>query len=601
MPTYNVTDPNSGATLKLTGDSPPTEEELEQIFSQQAAPEITSSSLSATTAQPEPSTEKPEGSILHAVAEPALAVASGLVGTVAGGLGGLATSAFSGVDEGVKTSESIQSAASEFGAPETKAGQKGLETLGDIMQKGIDIARFPISGLAGIAELISGQGIDQATKTIKDIQEKGVGQTAGDRAFEITGDPLIATVAGISPEIIGSLIPLTKMAKTKSALRVKIADQIKSGSTDKQIAKYMINGSGKVKVDKLAKETIKQGFDQGVVSVVKGSSDIDRIKMSKMVDIMKKGKENALFATKNRPSDVVGDSLLSRVNHIKKVNIEAGKELDSVAKSLRGKAVDFNQPINNFIDNLDDIGVKINDSLKPVFKGSDIEGLAGPESAINLMVNRLKSGARGKAPDAYDLHRVKKYIDENVTYGKSGEGLKGKTERILKQLRRDIDSTLDAEFPKYDAVNTTYADTVGALDALQDVAGKKMKLFGPQADKATGTLLRRMMSNAQSRINLVDAVDNIESVAKKYGGKFDDDITTLMVFADELDNVFGPVAKTSLAGETVKSIRRGTEAAAGQRTGIGVALDIAETGYEKFRGINQEGAFRSMAELLKRK
>lgn len=37
MPTYKVTDPKTGVTLKLTGDSPPTEAELEQIF-KDAAP-----------------------------------------------------------------------------------------------------------------------------------------------------------------------------------------------------------------------------------------------------------------------------------------------------------------------------------------------------------------------------------------------------------------------------------------------------------------------------------------------------------------------------------------------------------------------------------
>lgn len=44
MPTYQVTDPDSGVTLKLTGDSPPTEEELTALFSQhqpQQAPQRT--------------------------------------------------------------------------------------------------------------------------------------------------------------------------------------------------------------------------------------------------------------------------------------------------------------------------------------------------------------------------------------------------------------------------------------------------------------------------------------------------------------------------------------------------------------------------------
>ena len=32
MPTYIVTDPETGKKVRLTGDSPPTEQELEQIF-----------------------------------------------------------------------------------------------------------------------------------------------------------------------------------------------------------------------------------------------------------------------------------------------------------------------------------------------------------------------------------------------------------------------------------------------------------------------------------------------------------------------------------------------------------------------------------------
>jgi len=38
MATFRITDPTSGITLKLTGDSAPTEQELEQIFAQQAQP-----------------------------------------------------------------------------------------------------------------------------------------------------------------------------------------------------------------------------------------------------------------------------------------------------------------------------------------------------------------------------------------------------------------------------------------------------------------------------------------------------------------------------------------------------------------------------------
>lgn len=561
-----------------------------QLAKQEETPEVV-----------EPPVEtRPEGTALDVIVEPAQAIGASLLGTITSGVAGAAAAPVIGAEKATELIEDIQQAATEFGAPETERGQAALETVGDLMQKGVDIARFPISGLAGLAELISGQSVEQAAETVKSVQEKGVGQTAGDRAFEITGDPLISTIAFASPEIVGSLIPITKMAKTRSALKAKIADQIKAGSTNKTLSKYMVNGAGKLKADKVAKETIKQGFDQGVIATVKGASKVDRGKMSKMVEVMQKGKENALFAMKNRPSDVAGDSLLKRVRFIKEINRGAGKDINKAAQSLRGKTVDFDQPIKSFMDNLDDMGIALDGKNRPIFTGSDIEGLAAPQSAINNIVNRLSSGKPGVAPDAFEMHRMKRFIDEVVTYGKQGEGLAGKTERILKQLRRDLDTTLDDAFPAYNKANTIYADTVGALDALQDVAGRKMDLFGPNADKATGTLLRRMMSNAQSRVNLVDAVDNLETISKKYGSTFGDDISTQMLFVDELDSVFGPVARTSLAGETAKGFKKGAEAVAGQRTVVGAAIEAGAAGVEKLRGINEEAAFKSIKELLKR-
>ena len=656
MPTFQVTDPTTGVSLQLTGDSPPTEQELEQIFAQH---------------QP-----APEGGTFEAITEPLLAVGSGLVGSIAGGVAAI-PQAITGDPIGAE--ETLRSVQESLAIqPETQAGQRGLETVGEAFERVADVPQAIVGGLGGIAELATGQGLEQATKTIEDVQEKGIGKTAGDRTFDLTGSPLLAAAAETSPDIVASIIPIAGIAKSRSALNAKLADKIKistaqpelatqirllsddiasgkiskadapnallriendirlkSGSTpadkiiqvskdikgnrpeqvsrlekiaedvevaapQKSLALYTAEGASKVKGDPVAKEAVRQGFDQGVIAAVKGATKLDRRKMADMVKIMQRGKENALFAAKNRPSDVAGKSLLERVNHVKKVNRNAGKRLDEVAKSLRGQQVDSSVAINNFKANLDDMGITINNQLQPVFEGSIIEGALAPERAIKNIVKRLSSGKPGVAPDAFELHRMKRFIDETVTYGKAGEGLAGKTEGILKQLRADLDKTLDAKFHRYDKVNTQYADTVGALDELQSVAGKKMDLFGKNADKATGTLLRRLMSNAQSRVNLVDAVDVLESTAKKYGGKFNDDISTQMLFADELDSVFGAVAKTSLQGEVIKGVKTGVERAAGGRGVIGSAVDVVTAGAKKARGINEEQGFKTINLLLGR-
>ncbi|VAW38937.1 hypothetical protein MNBD_GAMMA01-1326 [hydrothermal vent metagenome] len=558
-------------------------------------PEVMQKALTQYRSKQEP---LPEGGIMETITEPLKAISAGAGGQIASGLIGAASLPLVGADKAAESIREIQESASKFGTPKTKAGKKSLETIGDLIQSGIDVVNFPISGLAGLAELITGQGLEQATESVKSVQDKGVSETLSERAFEETDSPLMAAVGAVLPEAVMSLIPLGRMKVKRTAFKEKIAEKILQGETTSDLAKYMLKGSGRVVKDKVAKEAIAQGFDEGVVSAIKGASKTDRVKMSSMTNIAKRVKEDTLFGMKNRPSDVAGKTLLERVNHVKRVNTSSGRRLDAVAKTLKGQDADFSTAIDNFTKSLDDMGITLDRNLRPKFLGSDIEGLAGPQNVIKNIMKRMSSGKQGAVPSAYDMHRMKRFIDEQVTYGKSLEGLGGKTETILKKLRRDLDTSLDETFPAYNRVNTEYSDTIRALDALQDVAGKKMDLFGKNADKATGTLLRRLMGNAQSRVNLIDAADELEGVARKYGLRVKDDVSVQMLFADELENVFGPSTRTSFKAEIGKGLEFGARAVRGSK--IDAALSVAGKGIKKLRGISEENAFKSMTELLKR-
>ena len=184
---------------------------------------------------------------------------------------------------------------------------------------------------------------------------------------------------------------------------------------------------------------------------------------------------------------------------------------------------------------------------------------------------------------------MKRFIDEIVTFGKSGEGLAGRTEGVLKSLRRGLDGILDSNFPEYDRVNTTYAETIQALDSFQDAAGRKINLTGENANKAVGTVTRRLLSNAQSRVGLLDSVNELDSVATKYGGAFDDDLLTQVLFIDELDSVFGPVARTSFQGQIRQAI---------PTSKADVVSMAADKAIEAVRGINPEAGFKAIRELL---
>lgn len=502
----------------------------------------------------------------------------------------------------------------------------GLENIGALAS---GIVAEPLAGIAGLAQSINpfaeeGAGAEAVKATREALtftpgtqagksQQQAIGETLapigealsgaeeflGESTLDLTGSPLLATAAHSLPTIAAELLGLKgasklKLAKSKSPLAKKIAEE-STGNTQKSFSKKLIEDQFTQSTFKKVKEARKQGFDDGMTTVIANSSPTDRRRMLQMIDKLEKGKADSLFQAKNRPADVAGDSLLRKVDFVKSNNSLAGKQLGRIAEGLKGKDVDISNPVTGFFDGADSLGVKFDDAGKPNFAGSQIEGVAPAESLINKISLRIK---RMDNPDALDAHNFKKFIDENVSFGKVAEGLGGKTERLAKKLRAGVNSEISGKFVKYKEANARFSDTIQALDSLQDAAGKKLDFFGPNAEKATGTVLRRLMSNAQGRVTLMDAIENIETTAKKYGGDFDDDIMTQMLFADELDTVFGGGARTSLRGEVKKA---NVDAAIDlSQLSIPGALAVgAKAGTKKLRGINEKNQLKSIKDLLR--
>lgn len=444
----------------------------------------------------------------------------------------------------------------------------------------------------------------------------GAGSAVGGAAGEAVGGEQGRQVG----QLVGGIAAPVAAVGAASAIRssgqktADIAQRIAAGARDEDLAgltvkparpaepgAVTVNGKTvKVVADDVADEAIKQGANRGVVQSVKASNDKTRERLLRMVKISEQGKRDALYATSNRPADVAGESLAARLRFLKSVNEGAGKNLDRVAQSLRGKPVNMESVAQKLSSALDDAGVTVNENGVLNFRGSDFEDLKGVNNILQTVYRRANHIF--ETGDAHQAHRLKRFIDEQVSYGKSGaDGLSGRAERMLKALRADIDTALDEQFPRYNRVNTRYSDTVRAIDEFQDAAGSKVDLFGPNADKALGVISRRLMGNTQSRANLMTSLKNIDQTAQKYGAKFGDDIIMQARFADELDEMFGAAARTSLQGDAEKATRRGVAIATGQRNLTGIAADLAEAGINKARGINEKNAYKALRALLSRK
>lgn len=515
--------------------------------------------------------------------------------------------------------------AGDWIAPTPRSGTDVLKDVG----RGIETVAMG-AGTAGLSagKTVFGKTVPKILETPGVVQlakdglvKSGIKEGAkygaiGGFGAGVAEDPTsIGTIAGntalggVLGGAIGGTIPAVSKAFGKTApqmaQKAEEAAMVAEKAPDARVATKMADDAGKVVNDPVAREAVKQGLPEAKVAVIKNASPEDAAKMKKMLEIRKKGLTNERFGATNRATDVSGETGMTLARHLEKTNREAAEKLNSVAKALAGRKADPSKALTSFGEAMDGHGITIKKGGALNFKGSDFEGVPSTQKLITNIWDRTMRAV--KTGDAYQLHRLKTFIDENVTYGKQVEGLSGKAERLVKGLRRGIDEALDAKFPTYNKVNTQFAETINEMNNLADYLGVDFKLGKEFADMRVGTKLRQLMGNSQKRAAMLQTLETAQAVAKKYGYKGTDDIVTQSLFADILDDFFGPEAKTSLQGDVFGAMNAvgemasaGADIAKGGTGFISGPLKVGKFVLDRTRGISQENKMAALEALLDR-
>ncbi len=196
MPTYTVTDPTSGKTLKLTGDSPPTEAELIAVFDRMhlSAPSSgrgappPGAPTSAQRSRMENSLPPGRWSTLDALVD-AIPTATGALGGVVGGAGGtVAGFGVGGVPGAIG------------GAAVGGAGGEALRQLVERMRGKPDVGT-PMEALKQIASEGAVQGAAEGAGTVA----QGAARVAGRALMENAVRPSMTLVREF-PTVVDTLI-----------------------------------------------------------------------------------------------------------------------------------------------------------------------------------------------------------------------------------------------------------------------------------------------------------------------------------------------------------------------------------------------------------
>lgn len=450
------------------------------------------------------------------------------------------------------------------GAVKVALPQAGEESL----KSGIQSAVEPIAQSQPIQSLIQKyESLDENTK--RDVDSLlGIGSFAADvigLGLTTKGIKASTQVAKEGAQVIteGLSKATQAVSKTTNAITTpfkglaQIPSNIATNVAERQATELAI----KQLPSKVAQNSVRQGVDLSDANKVLKIPTEQKTPLAKLYDLTKRFVADE---TKTNPLDAVGAPVVKRLKLLQSQTDVLGKKLNSTVKNLKFQSV----------KKLEELGVKFDETLsnqgitfsngKLNLKGSQLEGLGGNETIIQNVYRRFVN-----AKDASDLHRLKKYIDDNVEFGKTSQGLTGNAEALLKGWRKSIDDTLDGQFPVYKKLNDEYRVRISPLNdmkkLMKNISGVDEDLLNIKA----GLLAKRLASNTLSNPQIRQILRNLDK-ATKIKGKVSLNIENLVDFYGTLEKYFPEiVGKNTFQGQ----ITTGIENVKGIKDAIGQSLD----------------------------
>lgn len=585
--------------------------------------------------------------------ETARTLASGMIADPLAKIVDIASTPFAGVEKGTQYGESVRGAMTQM--PVTP---KGKEYVGRTAEFFAPVGQFftAVGGgiKSGATALTGSEVAGEMTKDIASLIPDLLGLKIGASLVKPIplknpdGTPtkeLRALLArrgleyeALRPEVKAAL-PVVWTGSKSDLVSTTAAGEFAAGGRQRGLAQIeptdkgeMPYGQGGVQKDPTGTEAVRQGWDEGFVAAVKTATPSTKSAMSQMLDMYRNWQANQAWDPNlGRPSDIAGDAVVTRIDFIKQTIDNANKVKDEIAQqSFAGLPVDVNRIGNAFTDALRQQGVELmpdaNGVLRiPEYKGSKISVDRTAQRVINDTIKLLTESGT----DAASLHTLKGQLDALINYRKSSANrLTPDGEKVVKALRKEVNAVLRETSPEYARANDIVSRGLKAFEDFDDASASGVKIYEETANKTIGTELRKIFGNRTKRIDLQNAVGQIEQVAKdfakgsdskavmQYSGQaqgprniqvpdFDLNAYDLTRFANAMDDRIQPVATKSFAGEVGSAVERGARRAfdpnpVGMGPVMGGVSDIVGAMLRRGEPVTDVSALNILEELVKR-
>tara|TARA_R110002096_G_scaffold70077_1_gene167987 strand:+ start:595 stop:2304 length:1710 start_codon:yes stop_codon:yes gene_type:complete len=456
-------------------------------------------------------------------------------------------------------------------------GEAALTTVTGATGGALGFGLGAVEGIVGelTGRIPQGEGVKEAERLASELtfaprtesgqsMVKNLGETLSVLPPVLGTTPLNA----LKPLVTGQAIT-NRLLKSSRAKKQLLVNEIKKGNPNIELVTKVLNDSGDVITRPASKRAVKiLGGDhvaQGTVAVIENMSPASKKILNKQLDNITRGRREPLFGDANRPSNVLGESILNRAIDIDKINAKAGKAIGNTASSLKDINVDIGGVNNNFLSGLNDLGVtfsKADDGwVTPDFSRSKFNG--GSKQSMTVLINDLLDGS----PSFDVAHKLKRTIRDNIDFesGTGGVGqVKGDSKQLLKSLSSGIDEILDSTSPKYKKANESFAKTIKLKNDFDKLMGKDIDLNDKvSASSILGNKAMRVDSNAPSGVVINKLFTDADSVLGDFKIRYKDDIPSLRHITNKLNEAFKIAPPNSLKGNIISGGLDVAEAATG--------------------------------------
>jgi hypothetical protein len=361
-------------------------------------------------------------------------------------------------------------------------------------------------------------------------------------------DPALAGAYGASvlPAIL-EVLGLKGISRAKNATQAKrqMAEEIANGDlTTANIAKTL-DKDGKL-ITNPRTQKLKKLFpteESGVQAALtfEQLTPGDKRQVSKMLEMVQEGrKKGRAYVMENRPADVIGEGISSRVQRLVRIREGAKNQMTGALKELRKKPVDLAPEANRFIQDLTDLGITIsrkdNGGYSVSTQGAQVRfGDNINAKDIELLLDNLDRGSFNGA----DGHKIKQLAQEIASYDNALTGRKTSAmiNDAVKGLAADINAKIRPLSKSYAKANDKYSSMADVLSEAQKRLGN-IDLESELANKRFGNLAKRIASNFTSRDDIIALVDGLDNALAENGVKMKTNVKMQVAALAELEELF---------------------------------------------------------------